>query len=207
MQVLEFEPFGYASNCFLLYDPEHGKSLLLDAAVSPERLQKVLNEIGCELSAILLTHGHYDHILALPRLQQVFNCPTYIHKADLPALDAGNMANVDWLFSLHFEGAKAKALPKEHLQIADLDIEIIETPGHTAGSVIYHIGDVFFTGDTLLPGSCGRYDLPTGDGKTLMQSLKLFGRILQAQTKAMLYPGHGSATPAGDELKRNFYLI
>lgn len=199
---------GEAANSYLFAKEETGAALLIEGCASVLSVKKALKETGCELKAICLTHGHYDHILSLPELISAFSCPVYIAKEDAPCLQAGNPANVAWLFGRQFAGCEANYLPETgELSLDGISLKIHFVPGHTAGGVLYETDNFLFTGDTLLPGSCGRSDLPTGDETALRLSLKKIGALLQKKDpETILCTGHGPVVSVKTELARNMFL-
>ncbi len=138
---------------------------------------KLINEIGeSNVVGILITHYHPDHIGALENLKNKYNCPVF---------DNSN-------------------LQENNYHISNFNFTVIYTPGHTSDSLTYYFEDkYFFTGDFLFKGTIGRYDFPTGDYNTLMNSLEKTKKYLPT---IIIYPGHGDDTTLGHELKENPYL-
>ncbi len=153
---------------------------------------------------VLNTHGHYDHIGAVPEIIDSYNIPFYIHKKDESIItDPGrNMSS--------FFGGNALSL-KTYKLIDDndldffkqKDIEIFNFPGHTPGSIAIKIKDVLFTGDFLFNGGIGRTDLPGGSSEDMLDSLR---RIKDFSRKLAIYPGHGENSKLDWEIENNFYL-
>ena len=153
-----------------------------------------LDSLGLTPEAILLTHGHFDHVGAVKELAAETGCDVYLHPDDLtmpPMMTAGQL----YYTGTYTEGTQ--------LHLAGLDITVLHTPGHTPGSVCLLCGTSLFSGDTLFQGSCGRTDLPGGDWATILTSLK---RLSAIEGNFWVFPGHGGSTTLRDEKKYNPYM-
>ena len=149
---------------------------------------------GLTLEAILLTHGHFDHVGGVKFLAQRADCPVYIHKEELTLPES--FTDGPLYYTHHYAEGDA-------LTLAGLELHILHTPGHTPGSVCIACEDTLFSGDTLFMDSCGRTDFPGGDGGQMMRSLK---RLADLQGDFQILPGHGPATRLSEERKYNPYL-
>ena len=199
---------GIQANTYFLYDPDKKTALLIDASADLEEISLAEKETGCALKAILLTHGHFDHILTLSHLVDTYHCPVFIHKGDLPALTKGNKQSVAHLFGCVFAGCEANILPDgTELEVEGFKLHLFHTPGHTAGSVCFAIDNHFFSGDTLFANACGRWDLPTGDLPTLQKSLAFLAGYLSKNSEGILYAGHGDPCNIQTVLTENPYLF
>jgi len=193
---------AFEENCHLFAGGD-GRVWIVDPGAQAEDIIVAAAELGGDVGGILLTHAHFDHIGALPGLQERWpDVPVYVHPADL----------------LMF-GHPMNAYPPEYPAIlkprnivlldekamASLPCVTIHTPGHTPGSVCYLLKDIgcMFSGDTLFCGSIGRTDLPLGDTAQIMKSLDLLCK-LPGETRVM--PGHGPETTIAQEIKYNPYL-
>ena len=187
-------PLGaYQTNCYILKN--EGKALVIDPGYEPETILSHLRRENLTLEAILLTHGHFDHVGAVKKLAAQTQCKVYIHPAEdaMPAmLTAGK---------LHYTHTYDEG---DVLELAGLTLRVFHTPGHTPGSVCLLCQDVLFSGDTLFAGSCGRTDLPGGDWTTIQKSLK---RLAGMEADFTVCPGHGEATTLSREKATNPYLI
>lgn len=185
---------AYQTNCYMIWAEESDKCVVIDPGYDADTVLDQAKEQGKTIEAILLTHGHFDHVGAVRDIAAETDCAVYICPEDLsmpPQLTAGP------LYYTHTYGEG------DVLQLAGLSIRVIQTPGHTRGSVCLITGDAMFSGDTLFEGSCGRTDLPGGDWAVILQSLK---RLKEMTKDYKVYPGHGCATTLADEQKYNPYM-
>ncbi|MCJ7550922.1 MAG: MBL fold metallo-hydrolase [Anaerolineae bacterium] len=199
-------PIGLmGSNCYVIYDHDQGEGAIVDPGVSEAGpLMREVNRHQLHIQSVLNTHGHFDHVLGnsildLPGAQLA------IHAGDRDLLLAGGGAP---MFGLPFVPSPEPTLILEDgmvLAIGDLRVEVLHTPGHTPGSVCFHISEEhgLLTGDTLFEGSVGRTDLPGGCHQTLERSLK---RLCELPGSTRVYPGHGDATTIDRERRVNPFL-
>ena len=188
-------PLGdYQTNCYILHQEGNRDCVVIDPGYEPEIILSYLSEKGLTLRAILLTHGHFDHVGAVRELAAQTDCRVYLNPKDLsmpPMLTAGPL----YYTNTYGEG--------DQLDIAGISFRVLETPGHTPGSVCLITENNIFSGDTLFRGSCGRTDLPGGDYRAMKESLK---RLAALKEDYAVYPGHGSNTTLAWEQKTNPYL-
>ncbi len=188
-------PLGdYQTNCYILHQEGNRDCLVIDPGYEPEIILSYLSEKGLTIQAILLTHGHFDHVGAVRELAAQTDCRVYLNPKDLampPMLTAGPL----YYTNSYGEG--------DQLDIAGISLQVLETPGHTPGSVCLITDNNLFSGDTLFCGSCGRTDLPCGDHRAMTESLKRLAALREDYT---VYPGHGSNTTLAWEQKTNPYL-
>lgn len=194
-----------ATNCYFLYREGSGEVIFVDPADRGADIYEALNKKGLAVEAILLTHGHFDHIWGAERLRELSGAKIYVLDAEQPvcrdayvnvSAQAGRKATIEpdeWLT----DGQK--------ITFAGISLEVIATPGHTAGSCCYYVPEAGFliAGDTLFEGSVGRTDFPTGSMSRLVHSIKEKLFLLPGETK--VYPGHGEATSIEEEKKNNPY--
>lgn len=194
-----------ATNCYFLYREGSGEVIFVDPADRGADIYEALNKKGLAVEAILLTHGHFDHIWGAERLRELSGAKIY-------ALDAEQPVCRDAYVNVSAQaGRKATIEPDEWLTdgqkitFAGISLEVIATPGHTAGSCCYYVPEAGFliAGDTLFEGSVGRTDFPTGSMSRLVHSIKEKLFLLPGETK--VYPGHGEATSIEEEKKNNPY--
>ena len=183
---------------YLVYDDARADAVLVDPGDDYEKLSHALE--GRTLAAMLLTHGHFDHILAAGRLQQDTGAPVYVASEDAAMLGDPTLNGLDSLMGQPTMDTPeiAPTLYGEALSVAGLDFEILPTPGHTRGSVCLYMRDagVLFSGDTLFCGGFGRMDLPGGSHRDMRNSLRT---LFTLPGDVRVFPGHGPATRIGDE--------
>ena len=182
----------YQTNCYIIFNEDASTCAIIDPGYEPERVLAAVNALGKTVEAILLTHGHFDHVGGVKAIAQATHCRVYLCEEDLnlpPHFTAGPLYYTDG-----YEDGDV-------LQLAGLKIKVLHTPGHTPGSVCLMVEDVIFSGDTLFCRSCGRTDIG-GDWQTLMRSLNRFKEL----PNCAVYPGHGGSTTVYEELKYNPYL-
>ena len=202
MIIKQFVLGQLENNVYLVMDDKTKKAVLIDAtALSPE-ITETVKKLNAEVEYILLTHGHFDHIMGLSALKKALNTEAVIHKDDLTISD--NLNEYTRLFNI-----PDSIPPKYEIYIKDGDIipvgnmkiKVIHTPGHTEGGVCYLIDDKLFSGDTLFRESVGRTDLFGGNFKKLSDSIK--NKLFTLPDNITVYPGHGSQTTIGHEKKYN----
>ena len=184
---------SYQTNCYIV-SSEESRCIIIDPGYDAPTIKGHLQKKGFIPEAILLTHGHFDHVGAVKELAMDFDCPVWIHPAEStmpPMMTAGPL-----YFTNTYSGG-------ETLEIAGLSIFVRHTPGHTPGSVCLTIGDCIFTGDTLFAGSCGRTDLPGGDWATILSSLRT---LKELPLNYRIFPGHGEDSTLDNERKYNPYM-
>jgi len=184
----------YWVNCYIIRDEESSSCCVIDPGGSPKKVLNYLSENSLTLEAILLTHGHFDHVGGVRELAEATSCPVYICAEDLVMpkdLTAGE------LYFTHTYGEGTV------LNLAGLTIHVIHTPGHTPGSVCLLTGNAMFSGDTLFAGSCGRTDLAGGDHAAIIESLH---RLKAMEAEFSVFPGHGKSTLLSREKEYNPFM-
>ena len=195
MLNIETYPLGsYQTNCYLVWDDESPDCIVIDPGYEPDTVLLAIKGIKKNLAAILLTHGHFDHVGAVKILAADTDCRVYIHENDL-SLPATLTAGALYYTHTYGEG--------DTLKIAGLSIRVLHTPGHTPGCVCLMVEDNLFTGDTLFRESCGRTDLPGGNGAEIFKSL---GRLAALEGDFRVLPGHGMESTLEEERQYNPYL-
>ncbi len=194
------------TNCYGLLNTETKEMILVDPGDSPETIEKMVAQLEGRPVAVLLTHGHYDHILAVGAVKEKYQIPVYACREEEGLLADTSLnltGQVRRPVSLHPE---VWVEDLESFSLAGFSIQAIHTPGHTKGSVCYHFLEekLLISGDTLFHGSVGRTDLPTGDTGQMMESLKRLLGMLPDETDVL--PGHESATTIGYEKRYNPFV-
>lgn len=203
MQIQQIVSGQFATNCYIVSGSKPQSCILIDPADDAKIILSVLEQSQLVPEAIILTHGHYDHFLAVPELQKHWEqLPVYCHPLDCPK----ELVEYDMGEEFPTVTALSNKQPlsdNQHLFLAGFDITVLRTPGHTQGSVIFMIEDALFTGDTLFKGSIGRTDFVGSDDKQMAQSLK---RIKEISGNYRVFPGHEGLTTLDDERLYNPYL-
>ena len=195
--MLNFQvmPLGaYQTNCYILWDENRDDCIVIDPGYQPETVLLKVKSLGKSIAAILLTHGHFDHVGAVREIAADTDCLVYIHAGDL-SMPEGFTAGPLYYTNTYAEG--------DTMSIAGLRLRILHTPGHTPGSVCICCEDHMFSGDTLFQDSCGRTDLPGGSFPQIRQSLR---RLAGLEKDYAVHPGHGPSTTLGEEKKYNPYM-
>lgn len=202
MIIKQFVLGQLENNVYLVMDEKTKKAVLIDATALSDNIIKTVNELGAKVEYILLTHGHFDHVMGVNSLKTALNTKAVIHKDDLAISD--NVNEFTRLF-----GIPESEIPKYEMFIKDNDtipvgnmqIKVIHTPGHTEGGVCYLIDDKLFSGDTLFRESVGRTDLFGGSFEKLSDIIK--NKLFKLNENITVYPGHGPITTIGHEKKYN----
>ena len=185
----------YQVNCYIVSQPGRKDCCIIDPGYEPETILDFLAEKDLTPAAILLTHGHFDHVGGVRTLAAEYpDCRIYLCSEDLmmpPQMTAGPLCyNI-----VYREGSQ--------MDLAGIHWSVIATPGHTPGSVCLFAEDCMFSGDTLFRGSCGRTDLPCGSYSDLQDSLLRISRI---PGDYRVFPGHGDSTTLAEEKQYNPFL-
>ena len=185
-------PWPLFTNSFLLFTAA-GHAVAIDPAAGPELYRKAAAEHGAQLSHILLTHGHYDHVGAVAALRRDTGARVYMDPADALGTD---------LYPLTPDLIDSPWPAQGRLDVDELAFTVWHTPGHTPGGVCLYAEGCLFSGDTLFAGSCGRMDLPGGSMAELQKSLATIAALpLPDETRVL--PGHESFSTLGEERRHN----
>jgi glyoxylase-like metal-dependent hydrolase (beta-lactamase superfamily II) len=198
----ELGPIG--TNCYLVRSSRSAEeAVVIDPSGEPAELRLELARLGARCSAILITHGHWDHLLGVAELAEGTGAP--VHMAD------DERAMLENLPDLVPAGVTARGYTPdvllagdETLELAGITFETLRVPGHSPGHLAYHADGALFSGDVLFAGSVGRVDLPGADWETLVETLRALTERFPPET--VVYSGHGPPTTLGTELARNPFL-
>ncbi len=194
------------TNCYLAVNRESRELLIIDPADEAPRIIRRIDELGAAPAAILLTHGHFDHIGAVKELKERYRIPVCIHAADRELMQDEQLNGSLMLIGRGISASADRVFADgEKVNLAGFDIQVIHTPGHTAGGACYYIEEekTLFSGDTLFCCSVGRTDLPTGSMSALRASIHEKLYVLPEDVK--VYPGHDVTTIIGYEKRYNPY--
>ncbi len=187
-------------------DEQSKKTAIVDPADRCDLILQKLRDKELEPAIILLTHGHFDHMLALHDLRRVTGCPVALHEADAEALTNTDVNGISRFFiDKKFTGHSADRLLKDgdQIEIGHETVRVLHTPGHTAGSVCYLTEEALLSGDTVFAGSVGRTDLYGGNQQMLIRSLKKLKNLYCEEGDKKLYPGHGNLSRLATEVNSN----
>ncbi len=197
------------TNAYLLTEPKTGEAILVDA---PEgtwaRIQPILKKEQCRLTAVWLTHGHWDHTQGAAEVVRGSGAPVYAHRDDQPLIETPEVMRPLLLPGLEIEPVTVDHWVEDGAAVAALGerVGISHVPGHSAGSIQFHFpgAGAVFAGDVLFRGAVGRTDLPGGDPDTLEDSIR--SRLYTLPDTTTVFPGHGGPTTIGEEKANNPYV-
>lgn len=202
MKIACYAAGSVGTNCYVVSD-DNGITAIIDCDGNPAPLYSYIEKNNLKVTHILLTHGHYDHIGSVNEVAEHYGCKIVGAVQEMP-LFTDPALNVS-----QFVGAPIIVHPDvqvsngDVVKVGDMEFTVLETPGHTAGSICFIGKDVIFSGDTLFQGSCGRTDLPTGSWADITASLK---KLAALPGDYQVYSGHGPATTLETERKTNPYM-
>lgn len=203
MDLIQLRLGELATNCYIL-ETGNGEAVAFDIGNGAKKVIQALDVYHLQLKAILLTHGHYDHVAGVEAVRKMTGADVYIHEKDAVMLESGD-ANLSWQLTddIYVPVTEYHTLQDgDILQFGERNIQVMYTPGHTPGGVCYLTDDMMFSGDTLFKGSVGRIDLG-GNRDEMMQSLR---KIASLDKNYQVYPGHFDASTLDAEKKSNPYL-
>lgn len=204
--VCDFKVVGAVqTNCYFVMDDETKECVIVDPGDEAKKLLQYLQDKNLTLKAILLTHGHFDHIIAVDSIREVYPVPVYAAKAEKEVLsDAMTNLSVQMGSSVTVE-ADHWLLDGDTIELLGREVRCILTPGHTCGGMCYYFpkDGILFSGDTLFQESVGRTDFPTGSMSTLIHSVR--EKLFVLPKAVRVYPGHGMMTSIENEAMYNPY--
>ena len=217
MLITGFPTGVLACNCYVFAAHAGADAVIVDPGQSASaRLQRILDEHRLTPAAVLLTHGHIDHMWSAQKVADRYGCPVYIHPADramltdpVQGLTSGGLWGTLGRLTLGAVFSEPRQLVElrtdgQVLEFGGVRVSVDHTPGHTRGSVCFRIQGQVFTGDTLFQGSVGRTDLPGGSGNFLIDSIMTKLMVLDDDT--VILPGHGPRSTIGIERRTNPFL-
>ena len=193
-----------STNCYLVYNTDTKEAVIIDPGDNASYVSNKCGELGVVPKAIFLTHGHFDHILAVPELKQTFHADVYASEEEDPLLSdsklnlSGGLRGPQTVFH-----ADVSLKDGQELELLGTEWRVILTPGHTAGSCCFYLPEegLIFAGDTLFNGSYGVINFPTGNVVSMVKSI--LNRLFELPEDTMVYTGHGIPTTLGMEKKGN----
>ena len=206
MRVMKLKPLSICETNSYLVISEENNAVLIDAPADADYIIEQTRLFGCELKKIFLTHGHFDHVGAVADLVDKTGCEVYIHPLDQELLRTGDEMAAAMFRAKglrRYDGEIKLFTENDILKLDELEFDILETPGHTKGSVCFICGNVMFSGDTLFARSIGRTDLQGGDYQQMKKSLT---KIADLGGDLTIYPGHMGVTSLSEEKRLNPYL-
>lgn len=194
-------------NCSIFGDEQSHEAIVIDPGDDLEDIHAVLDQHGLKVKAIIVTHAHIDHVAGAAKLRTETGAPVYLNERDTMLLDM-LAVQADWLGMETPERTEIDTAAKDGtvVQLGAAEFQIRETPGHTEGSVCVWIPqeNKLIAGDTLFRDSIGRTDLPGGNSRLILSSIK--EKLWNLPDDAVVYPGHGASTTIGREKARNPFL-
>mgnify|MGYP005777066873 CR=1 FL=1 len=202
MNVKTLEMGYIGTNCYVVSD-DSGICAVIDCDGNPQPLYEYIAQNQLKPTHILLTHGHFDHIGAVEAVKEKYGCTVYAAQKEAallsdPFLNASAMASTPLRIA-----PDVFVKDGDVITVGSISFSVLETPGHTQGSICFLADKNIFSGDTLFLGSCGRTDLPTGDYQTILASLQ---KLKNLAGDYVVYPGHGPATTLEYERKINPFM-
>ena len=205
LQKIQVGPFQV--KCYLYFDEASSDTVIIDPGAEDDRIIEQITEANLEPRAILLTHGHGDHIAAVAAIKDKYKIPLYIGRGEEELL-ANPSANVSALFANPIVAPSADHLLDDEQMVSagNISLKVLSTPGHSPGGVCYldETQGFLFCGDTLFYGSVGRTDFPGCSHERLIASIN--DKIMKLPDNIVCYPGHGPETTVGSERTNNPFL-
>ena len=200
LDVRAFTVGVFAENAYVVREQGSRRALLVDPGAEAERLIEAIGALGVGVEAILVTHTHIDHIGAVAALARHTGAPVYAPELERDVLATGDTR----LGTVEAHEPEETLAGGERLELAGLEVDVLFTPGHSAGHLTYALPGALFSGDVLFAGSVGRTDLPGGDFPTLLASVAQLLDGFPPETR--VHPGHMGATTLGRERDTNPFL-
>jgi glyoxylase-like metal-dependent hydrolase (beta-lactamase superfamily II) len=207
LEINSFADPYFDQNCVVMRRRDTKSALVLDPGLQVAVVSDFIEKQGLTVEHILLTHGHVDHVFGVPVIREQTGAPVYMHPLDRPQLKRN--PTVVRQFGLDPDQFGEPVIDHDleegrAVGWEDLAFDVVHTPGHTEGSVVFLLADSCFGGDTLFRRSIGRTDLPGGSYESIMASIH--GKLFQLPPETIVYPGHGAMTTIGEEMRENPFV-
>jgi hydroxyacylglutathione hydrolase len=200
---LSLGPMG--TNCYVVRrDASAPEAAVVDPSGSAAELRLTLARLGTRCTGILVTHGHFDHLLGVADLAEGTGAPVHMPEGERELLESPQAAYAPSGVTVRAHAPEVLVAGGETVEVADIAFRVLAVPGHSPAHVAYHADGCLFSGDVLFAGSVGRTDIPGADWETLLASIRTLTDTLPLDT--IVYPGHGPATTLGAELAQNPFL-
>ncbi|BDF05134.1 MBL fold metallo-hydrolase [[Clostridium] hylemonae] len=206
MKVEKFVTGIISTNCYLAVNEETRQTAVIDPAACPSYLMGHIKSEGLKIEAVLLTHGHFDHIMGLDGFLKEYDVPVYLHRDDEQLIKDPGLNQSGVYTSGYTFGSATYIEDNETLKTAGFEFKVLHTPGHTPGGVCYYAEaeKVLFSGDTLFQSSVGRTDFPLGSMSDLVRGIR--EKLMVLPDDVLVYPGHMGETTIGYEKSHNPFL-
>ena len=202
VEQLSLGPIG--TNCYIVRSSvEAGEALVVDPSGDPVELRLRLAQLDTRCAAILVTHGHWDHLVGVADLAEGAGAPVYMAEGERELLENPGRFTPPTI-ALRPYSPDVLLSGGETIEVAGIAVDVISVPGHSPAHLAYYADGCLFSGDVLFAGSVGRTDLPGADWATLLESIRSLVDTFPPET--VVYPGHGPTTTLGEELVRNSFL-
>lgn len=196
---------SYMSNCYIVGSETTKEAAIIDPGAEFNKIDNKIAELELKPVMIILTHAHGDHIGAVRELVEKYNIPVYIHEYDAEALKDSEINFSKVLFRKDMTVNPDVMLKDgDKINVGELELEIIHTPGHTPGGISIKVNNIMMTGDTLFNKSIGRTDFPGGSFEQIISSIK--DKIFKYDDEIIVYPGHNSPTTIKSEKMGNPFV-
>ena len=194
MNILTIQGGSLYTNCYMVWGDGSKTCLLVDPGFQADGILEQVRSRNLQVEAVLLTHGHFDHVGGVKGITQETGCKVYLHEDDLSLPSQLTLGQIPYT-DTYEDG--------DVLSLAGVTLRVMHTPGHTPGSVCLLCGDAMLSGDTLFAQSCGRTDLPGGDYRKMKESLR---RLASLEENYKVLPGHGESSTLSYEKQMNPFL-
>jgi len=203
LDVLLVGPLGV--NCYILGDEHTRQAVVIDPGGNPREILKTIEKRALKVIAIVNTHAHFDHVLALTEVRAATGAPFLLHAGEAQILASAQMSGAMFGMAMRQPAPPDRLLNDgDTIPVGALTLKVLHTPGHTPGGICLLFDNRVIVGDTLFQSGIGRTDFPGGDYATLMTSIR--DKLLTLPDETIVYPGHGAATTIGEERQLNPFL-